>query len=285
MEFRFLGNGSEGEGDRLIPHPRFCPVHPNHSGYEGERIDPGQLLFSFREFALRLGGICSWIDREATVLAVRLLSTNPAAKRVYISAGIHGDEPAGPSALLAGLREARFSESIDWTLIPCLNPAGLRQNQRENADKIDLNRDYTRCASGLVRSHTRWLRSQPKYDLAISLHEDWESMGAYAYEILSAHKPPTPTLARLWLDDLEQSGLPVETAATIEGLPADRGLMSARFHHSLMEDWPEAFLLMAEKTDLAYTVETPSKWALDVRKTMFLRLFSLAEANLLGSHS
>ena len=283
MEFGFLGNGADGESDRLIPNPPFYPVHPNRYGYEGERIDTERFLFSFRELALRLGGICAWIDREATVLAVRLPSKNPAAKRVYVSAGIHGDEPAGPASLLAGLREARFCESIDWTLIPCLNPEGLRQNQRENADKIDLNRDYRRGVSGLVRSHTRWLRSQPKFDLAVSLHEDWESMGAYAYELLSAHQPPSPTLARLWLDDLEQSGLPVETAATIEGLPADRGLMSARFHYSLMEDWPEAFMLMAEKTDLAYTVETPSRWAMEARMAMFSRFFALLEANLRGS--
>src|SRR5210317_1801497 len=46
---------------------------------------------------------------------------------VYLSAGIHGDEPAGPLALLDLMREGFFTPHIDWALCPALNPTGLAE--------------------------------------------------------------------------------------------------------------------------------------------------------------
>ncbi|MEI8343043.1 MAG: hypothetical protein WCH43_16080, partial [Verrucomicrobiota bacterium] len=43
--------------------------------------------------------------------------------RVYLSAGIHGDEPAGPLALLELMREGFFNSSVHWSLCPALNPS------------------------------------------------------------------------------------------------------------------------------------------------------------------
>ena len=63
-------------------------------------------------------------------------------KRIYISTGIHGDEPAGPLAALELIQcDAWPADAAVW-LCPCLNPAGFALNRREHPEGIDLNRDY-----------------------------------------------------------------------------------------------------------------------------------------------
>src|SRR5580704_3810007 len=60
-----------------------------------------------------------------------------ARKRVYLSAGIHGDEPAGPLAVLQLLREDQWPPDAALWVCPCLNPTGFAANRRENAEGID----------------------------------------------------------------------------------------------------------------------------------------------------
>src|SRR5271156_5826738 len=75
-----------------------------------------------------------WLQRAA--------KTGPGVARVYLSAGIHGDEISGPLALLKMLRRPDFFAAFEVTIFPMLNPDGLARNVRGNADGIDLNRDY-----------------------------------------------------------------------------------------------------------------------------------------------
>src|SRR5688572_10031014 len=103
--------------------------------------------------------------------------------RIYLSAGIHGDEPAPPLALLAALEAGMFDTRAVWFICPLLNPAGFLRRTRENADGIDLNRDYKALRSVEIQAHARWLQRQPNFDLALCLHEDWESSGYYLYEL------------------------------------------------------------------------------------------------------
>src|SRR5580704_1216969 len=63
-------------------------------------------------------------------------------KRVYISTGIHGDEPAGPLAALKLLQENHWPENMELWLCPCLNPIGFTLNTRANVNGLDLNRGY-----------------------------------------------------------------------------------------------------------------------------------------------
>ena len=45
--------------------------------------------------------------------------------RIYLSAGIHGDEPAPPLTLLEMLEAGRFDTRANWFICPLLNPNGL----------------------------------------------------------------------------------------------------------------------------------------------------------------
>lgn len=102
---------------------------------------------------------------------------------VYLSAGMHGDEPAGPLAMIRLLEDGLLENGRRFVLCPALNPTGLALGTRESACGRDLNRDYLLRHSDEVRAHAAWLESRPVPELFLSLHEDWEARGFYFYEI------------------------------------------------------------------------------------------------------
>src|SRR5690349_14918980 len=121
----------------------------NVNGYLGETIEVGSVL---REcvFAAQSHG---WSIEDIPVDSNLSLSTfarraplirteSDQTPRFYISAGIHGDEPAGPLAVLQLLKENRWPVGFSYWICPCLNPNGFLHNRRENSDGVDLNRQY-----------------------------------------------------------------------------------------------------------------------------------------------
>ena len=57
------------------------------------------------------------------------------APRIYLSAGIHGDESASTEALLAWAENnSETLQSLQLLIFPCLNPWGLVHNKRGDAD-------------------------------------------------------------------------------------------------------------------------------------------------------
>lgn len=182
--------------------------------------------------------------------------------RLYLSSGIHGDEPAPPLALLELLEAGAFDARADWFLCPLLNPAGLACGTRENAAGLDLNRDYRHLASPEIQSHVAWLRRQPNFDFTLCLHEDWESAGFYLYELNPQHRP---SLAESIVAAVAKVS-PIETAAIIDGREsAAPGIIRPVAAPLLRELWPEAIYLRAHHTTLTYTLESPSALPLPTR--------------------
>ena len=189
----------------------------------------------------------------------RLAGARP---RIYLSSGIHGDEPAPPEALLRVLESGALDARATWFLAPMLNPIGFQRRTRENADAIDLNRDYRAMKTAEVRAHIRWLERQPAFDLALCLHEDWEATGFYLYEL---NPEPLPSLAPCMLA-AARARMPIDPAAMIDGRAvAEPGIIRAVDEPGLRELWPEAIYLRAHHTRLVYTLETPSALPLEQR--------------------
>src|SRR5690625_2477570 len=90
------------------------------------------------------------------------------ASSIYVSAGIHGDEPAGPLAVLELLRTG-LPHDLSWTICPVLNPTGLEKGTRENFAGVDLNRDYLPPTQPETEAHVLWLNRQRRFDLALLL--------------------------------------------------------------------------------------------------------------------
>lgn len=186
----------------------------------------------------------------------------PGKPTIYLSAGLHGDEPAGPSALLALLREKFFDERFQWLICPVLNPTGLVLGKRENAEGYDLNRDYKVGRTKEVRAHRTWLQRQPRPDLFLSLHEDWESVGFYYYEInLAAKAPRREDLMKAVASFFDPEPAEVIDEHEVTG----PGWICHSEEPDLPDGWPEAIWLAKMGCPLSLTFETPSRASLGER--------------------
>jgi hypothetical protein len=198
--------------------------------------------------------------------------------RVYLSSGIHGDEPAPPLALLSLIEAGRLDTRATWFLCPILNPAGLRLGVRENASGVDLNRDYRHPESPEVRAHVAWLTRQPNLDLAVCVHEDWESKGFYLYEI---NPDGAPTLAKA-MTAAASKACPIDMSPVIEGREAKEGIIRPAGDPLEREKWPEAIYLQANHTRLTYTIETPSSLPIETRVSAHRAALEAGLSRLLG---
>jgi len=184
-------------------------------------------------------------------------------KILYVSTGVHGDEPAGPLAVLGALRRGVFTRDFGWVVFPVLNPTGLERSIRENAEGIDVNRDYLQLRSAEAKAHRRWLEaSGHRYLAALGLHEDWEASGGYLYE---HNTEGLPVPQKALLEGLRKS-VGLEEAGEIDGWPTDRtGLINPPSNPDLRDFWPEQIYLLKHHTTISYTVETPSDFPLAER--------------------
>jgi murein peptide amidase A len=182
---------------------------------------------------------------------------------VYLSAGMHGDEPAGPWAMLELLRGGAFDERFCWAIVPMLNPEGLRAGTRGNAAGVDMNRDYLLKKTGEVRGHIAWLEALPVPDVFVSLHEDWEVAGFYLYEIRLGEDRPESTRELL---AAAREVFPLEVGPLIDGHEIrDAGWIFHAVDPDEPEGWPEAIFMSHRGCGLSYTLETPSQARLDDR--------------------
>lgn len=255
----------------------------NISGYFGETIEIGKVLTECGEAAQAHG----WEAEEIRVspnLAlpafirkavaspptpsektpgpkVETAPPSPKQHRIYISTGIHGDEPAGPLAVRQLLRDDTWPSRLDLWLCACLNPTGFLLNRRENAAGLDLNRQYLQPTAEETRAHIDWLERQPSFDLCLSLHEDWESHGFYVYELNPDNRP---SLAEAMVASVTKV-CPVDYSELIEGRPAKNGIIRPGIDPLTRPQWPEAFYLLTHKTRQSYTLEAPSDYPLSAR--------------------
>jgi len=198
-----------------------------------------------------------WLQRTALL--------GPVAPSLYLSAGIHGDEISGPMAILKVLRDRNFFADFNVTIFPILNPDGLAQNLRGNAAGIDLNRDYRNSKSQEIASHIEALKTLGQFDAAMMLHEDFEGIGAYLYELNE-----DTSLGQKIIGAMGQH-VPIDLRPVIEEVPAKGGVISRKdllaIHGKIEDrpDWPEAIYLSLNHTKISYTTETPKPFPLEHR--------------------
>ena len=239
----------------------------NHDGYHGETIDIRAVLRDVAAAAAQHGWATETFLEHGGFKWHALRRKLPAfhnaqsALRIYASAGIHGDEPAAPLAALRLIRENRWPDHAEIFLLPCLNPIGFTLNRRENADGIDLNRDYRNPRSAEARAHIAWLERQPCFDLYLCLHEDWEAHGFYLYE---QNPDRRPSLAEKIIAAVAPV-CPVDRSENIEGRAAHGGIIRPNLSPAERPDWPEAFYHITHKSRQGYTLEAPSDFPLSTR--------------------
>ncbi|WP_018970734.1 M14 family metallopeptidase [Rubritalea marina] len=185
-----------------------------------------------------------------------------AERTCYLSAGMHGDEPASPRALLYLLRSGVLGRDVNWLICPILNPTGVAAGTRENFQGVDMNRDYLHQRTSEAKAHAAWL-DEKEIDLMVSLHEDWESSGFYFYEINQSEDDPSRYLR---IKRAVEAVMPMEPMDDIDGHPV-REL--GWIYHGIEADepklWPEAIYVAEGGCPLSFTLESPSSLPIEER--------------------
>lgn len=195
-----------------------------------------------------------------------LLPTGASCATVLISAGIHGDEPAGVEAawhLLA--HPPRWARPFHLVLFPCLNPSGYELHTRANARGTDLNRMFREeNPPPEVAAYLRVLAGR-RFDLALALHEDSDGRGFYLYELCPRGREfGHHILQRIRRDRI----LPIDPRPRIENRRNRGGLIvrwPERYRPERRKRWPEAFYVYRNHACHSFTTETPSAYPLAVR--------------------
>lgn len=239
----------------------------NQGAYFGEVIDIESVLRELGEAALQDGWQIDALPASGNLSLpafIRSARTSPRisrASRLYLSTGVHGDEPAGPLAMRQLLQENQWPNGTEIWLCPCLNPTGFLQRTRENAKGQDLNRDYNHLQTDEIKAHVAWLNRQPDFDLTVCLHEDWEANGFYVYELNPANRL---SYAEAIINRVA-AVCPIDRSEVIDGRPAQNGIIRPELDPAQRPLWPEAFYLIQHKTRHSYTLETPSDYPLPTR--------------------
>jgi len=132
----------------------------------------------------------------------------PRAPAVAISAGVHGDEPAAPWALLSLVRDGLLDRHFSYRVWPCTNPTGYALGTRANAEGHDINRSFNRGGTTPEARAIITANRDRRFELVFDLHEDFEAAGFYCYEPSADGTAP---LGPAVIEALDEEGLPVQT--------------------------------------------------------------------------
>lgn len=210
---------------------------------------------------------------------VYMISYGNGDKSVVLSAGIHGDEPAGVEAILRFLEGGwgGFGKGIKgwekgyrFTIFPCTNPTGYEWGKRENIVGIDLNRKFgTENPPEEILIIQSTLEGR-RFDLYIDLHEDIEGEGFYLYEVLGKG---CNNLAGEIIKEISRK-YPVDPRERIDGFPNCGGVIcpqkeGKRFHLK-RNNLPLPLYLYLHGTRHCFTFESPAKFPVEERVEMHL---------------
>ena len=213
------------------------------------------------------------VKYRAEVYPVILLSF-PAATgtseqtRVLLTAGIHGNEPAGSEALLRLSRQLaretwRYGgASID--IVPVVNPWGWVHNTRHNGAGLDINRDFASDRTQEARLLKDFITANGPYDIVLDLHESTKP-GYFMYRYGHTEDLLVETYRKL----IMEMNVPVERTFREALFKAKDGIISVpgwslhlvRVARRLAFD----HYVRLEVTKQAYTLETPLRDRFDTR--------------------
>ena len=173
---------------------------------------------------------------------------------IALSAGVHGDEPAGVWALLDLVEREELDPRFSYRLWPCMNPTGFERGTRENTDGIDVNRTFGRGGQSPEASAIIMSNRDRKFELSIDLHEDCDGEGFYCYEYGDCD------LGDRIVTSLEAAAYPIDRQRCLHPDAAKEAEEIGGLSYSL--------LLVRNAARRVLTFETPSAVALPTRIAM-----------------
>jgi len=164
------------------------------------------------------------IRRSGYALPFFVVRTGPNdIRRICISAGVHGDEPAGVEAVLSYLERPLPQQGVGIVALPCVNPIGFIAGTRTNDLGVDLNRTFGQPHAPLEAEIVRAALEGERFDCALDLHEDTEARGFYVYEHV---RGDVRSRCAAIVAAVRAIGLPISDAPTVEGRPLVDGCVT-----------------------------------------------------------
>ena len=185
-------------------------------------------------------------------------------KRVLISAGIHGDEPAGVETVCSFIERKnylRFLQEWEITLVPCINPFGYETNTRTNHEGVDLNRKF-KSPSPPQEVILAQKLFDTSFDLTLELHEDVDSSGYYFFH--TSADGFRPALVPGILKNVKPI-MPINMDSEIDGIPATGGIIERLTIDDTMDWWPMAYYSLSKGTRTCLTLETATRFPMRTR--------------------
>lgn len=199
---------------------------------------------------------------------------NAQCPKIVLVAGVHGDEPAGPWALLELVESGELSsrEWFSYRIWPCTNPSGFDAGTRGSVDCADINRTFADGGQSPEARAILRANRQEKFLLSIDLHEDCDALGFYCYAY-------DPKLARAVIGALDTDGSPIQSFDDPFDLGSPLPEGTVTFQRGLVHADPVmetqaigglsySLAMAARGTGSVLTFETPARLALEWRIAM-----------------
>jgi hypothetical protein len=152
----------------------------------------------------------------------------PEAPVVALAAGVHGDEPAAPWALLSIVADGLLDPAFGYRIWPCTNPSGYLAGTRSNAEGVDVNRSFGRGGTTPEARAIITANRDRRFALSLDLHEDYEADGFYCYE---PKTQPGCLFGPAIVEALLEEGAPLQTFSS----GYDLGYTSEAKEHLFLE--------------------------------------------------
>lgn len=211
--------------------------------------------------------------------------------RVALSAGIHGDEPAGVEALLRFLEGThicidegikKWDKVFKFTVFPCTNPTGFEKGTRENINGIDLNRKFNSTNPPEEVMILQDALKGGQFDLYMDFHEDTDGEGFYLYEVM---RKGVNHLSEEIIKNISRN-YPVDRRECIDGFPNCGGVIcpqkDRKRFHIRKKDLPLPLYLYLRSVKHCLTIESPTRFPMEERVGMHLMALDIV-LNLIKS--
>jgi protein MpaA len=267
------------------------------SGHHEPFVEDPPISRDLDAFAARLQSLCDGsplleLERAgeveyhgfSTPIWVVRYRPSGAERRVLITGGVHGNEPAGCAwvgQLVERIAERpRLYADSDLDLVPLVNPWGWSHDVRYNRDGKDINRDFASFETQEARI-LESLFAPREYDLVIDHHEDPDAGGFYLYQ----YAKRDTTLSRQVIREIRSLGYPIEQDVRMVILRTRDGLIDApRWGLRYMRLTGQLSItnyLRLEGCQEVYTIETPTHLPMEDRLRMHRTAFELIFSGLI----
>lgn len=252
--------------------------------YKKEVIESLEKLKS--NFDVRTVGHVGYGEKQYSLFLIAPRSVRLELPNVFISAGVHGYEPAGVYALLDFFKthSAHYRDKVNFFAVPCVNPSGFENDMRTTQNGVDVNRDFIDESSSSEAIIVKKLLGEINcpYIFTLDMHEDRSDdidpadspdqvpQEAYVYE---SSVDKESSVGASVIRSLEKEGIKFSKTSDIYGDHNDGGVIWAQWGEEVEGEENNTLQGYLERyTRHTFTTETPTKLPMQERKRIQIQI-------------